>query len=573
MDQIANQFDVAGAMENWGLITYGETGFLMAENYTSTSSIDTIIMVNAHEIAHQYTGNLVTCDWWDEIWLNEGMARYLQYYGVSFYDPSMRSIDRLYSHEQLYMLANDDHINTHPIIQPIEHADVASFDSIAYDKGASMMRHMEAIVGFNGLMNGLKYYLAENQYGTGTTQNFFDHVTSSAISDGIIDPNIDIADIMHNYFFLKNYPLITVTRDYFRNVATVTQTRFLREPDTSGDGTTYEWVIPLTWKTVGNGVNFSNPIAQVYFRPEEGFVEVGVGSSDLPVIFNIEAKVYARVNYDERNWDLITQYLATQDLSQIHPINRASLLNDALHLSKTGILGDYRIFNDLISNYLPRETDYIPLRVAQKLFGTLNGIVNSGTAPPNAINALSAMTNLFKTQYLAFRMTLDPDDSFTQLFWKHFIVDLVCNPIAFTDCRNDAVIEFNKWMNVSDPDVTNPINENVRKDVYCNGLRLGGQTELDFLRARYDVSLDPQERKYMSSAFGCSPVRDFLEKHLNTVLERKVPDAIGLFRNIYTNSEGQEIANRWLQTNQETLKSQFNKLYLEILQYLQEERH
>ena len=569
MDQIANQFDAGGAMEHWGLITYGDTGFLIAENYSSSAAINSIVMVNAHEIAHQWTGNLVTCNWWDEIWLNEGMAQFFQYYGVSLYDPEMRSRDRFYTDEQMYMLGYDDSPTSRPILVQMEHADQAMFDSITYDKGACMMRHMEAIVGFDGLKNGVSYYLKENQYGTGTTQNFFDHLTASAVWDGILDPSVDVAELMHNYFYLKNYPVIAVTRDYFRNTASVTQSRYLREPDTSGDATTYDWIIPLTWTTIGDGIDISNPVAQIYFRPEEGFKEVGVGASNLPVIFNIEAKVYARVNYDQQNWDLISQYMATQDLSEIHPINRASILNDAFHLAKSGILPDYSVFFDLVNNYLPLETDYIPKRAAQRIHGALNELSNSGTAPPDALNALSALNNLFISQYSSFKMTFDPSDTFLELLWKQYMVDIVCNLIGDAQCENDAVVEFNAWMNGPNPQQSNPINENVRATVYCTALKLGGQTENDFLQGIYDASFDTQERKIMRNAFGCSPVKGVLRRQLDSILDKRMHDSFDLFHYIHTNANGRELAVEWFEENRNLLETRLTKLFDEIKYYLQ----
>ena len=118
--------------------------------------------------------------------------------------------------------------------------------------------------------------------------------------------------------------------------------------------------------------------------------------------------------------------------------------------------------------------------------------------------------------------------------------------------------------NEANPDINNPINANVRPPVYCNALRIGGQAELDFLQVRRDNSLNPQERQAMYNAFGCSPFKDILEEQLNLVLEKGDQDSFELFNNIYTNSEGKEIAVQWFNNNKIIIEKRFSKLFHEI---------
>lgn len=123
-------------MENWGLITYRETAILYDPNQTSTLSHQRVAAVIAHEIVHQWFGNLVTMKWWDDLWLNEGFATYLEYLAVNSLFPEWKMIEQFVLHKTQPALAFDALASSHPILATVEDPSVieSTFDSISYNK-------------------------------------------------------------------------------------------------------------------------------------------------------------------------------------------------------------------------------------------------------------------------------------------------------------------------------------------------------------------------------------------------------------------------------------------------------
>ncbi|KFM56599.1 Aminopeptidase N, partial [Stegodyphus mimosarum] len=164
----------AGAMENWGLITYRETALLYDPRYSSASNKQRVIVVISHELAHQWFGNLVTPKWWDDLWLNEGFASYVEYLGVNAVHPDWM-MDQQFVLEDLQDVMDLDCLKTsHPISIPVRHPDEINeiFDRISYEKGASIIRMM-------------KYFLGDKDFGTGLTNYLNAKKFDNAVQDDL----------------------------------------------------------------------------------------------------------------------------------------------------------------------------------------------------------------------------------------------------------------------------------------------------------------------------------------------------------------------------------------------------
>jgi aminopeptidase N len=151
----------AGAMENWGLVTYRETALLFKPGVSTLNNKKRIASVISHELAHQWFGNLVTPSWWTDLWLNEGFASYIEYLGVDAVHPEWKLLDRNMIAEVHRAMALDVLETSHPISVPVSHPDEIGeiFDTISYLKGASIIRMMDHFLGRETLRNGLKSYL------------------------------------------------------------------------------------------------------------------------------------------------------------------------------------------------------------------------------------------------------------------------------------------------------------------------------------------------------------------------------------------------------------------------------
>ena len=148
-DMIAIPDFVSGAMEHWGLITYREANLLYDSRESSAANQQRVATVVSHELAHQWFGNLVTLRWWDDLWLNEGFASYMEYKGVSNYHPDWEMEAQFLTSDLHRVLDLDATVNSHPIVQPVTHPDQITeiFDTISYAKGASVLRMLEQFMG------------------------------------------------------------------------------------------------------------------------------------------------------------------------------------------------------------------------------------------------------------------------------------------------------------------------------------------------------------------------------------------------------------------------------------------
>src|SRR3989338_2086054 len=166
LDMIAIPDFTSGAMENWGAITYRESALLVDEEHSSTSNKQWVALVIAHEIAHQWFGNLVTMEWWTHLWLNEGFASYIEYLSVDKLFPKWDIWTQFSTNELGTALRLDSLLHTHPIEIPVHHPDEIGeiFDEVSYSKGASIIRMLADYIGEKNFRDGLRYYLKKHSY-------------------------------------------------------------------------------------------------------------------------------------------------------------------------------------------------------------------------------------------------------------------------------------------------------------------------------------------------------------------------------------------------------------------------
>lgn len=169
-------------MENWGLITYRETSILYDPRETSTAAHEWVAVVVAHELAHQWFGNLVTMKWWNDLWLNEGAASFFEYKGVNFISPEWSMMDQFILDKIQPALDLDALESSHPIsVQVKDPSEIeAIFDTISYNKGASILYMLEGFLCEDVLKAGLNDYLATHAYGNADTNDLWSAFTKHA---------------------------------------------------------------------------------------------------------------------------------------------------------------------------------------------------------------------------------------------------------------------------------------------------------------------------------------------------------------------------------------------------------
>src|SRR5690606_32077123 len=191
------------AMENWGAIFTFEHTLLLDPAIANISDRQRIFSVAAHEIAHQWFGNLVTMAWWDDLWLNEGFATWMAARTTQKLHPEWNT--HLYSvggRESAMSL--DAAVTTHPVVQHVETVEQASqaFDSITYQKGGAVIRMLEGYVGADAWREGVRNYMKTHAYGNTVSDDLWRAVQASA--------GKPILDIAHDFTLQPGVPLIRV---------------------------------------------------------------------------------------------------------------------------------------------------------------------------------------------------------------------------------------------------------------------------------------------------------------------------------------------------------------------------
>lgn len=234
-DMIALPDFASGAMENWGLITYREQCMLVDPKNTSLGTKQYVAMVVAHELAHQWFGNLVTMKWWTDLWLNEGFASWIEYLAVDHLYPDWDMWTQFIIDEQQSALKLDALENTHAIEAPINHPDEirSIFDAISYNKGASVIHMLHGYLGADDFRNGLRQYLKKHAYKNTTTNDLW-----TALEKASGKP---VKAFMHTWTSRPGFPLLSVSRKD-QEVELLQERFYMQKPTKPSHG---HWPIPL----------------------------------------------------------------------------------------------------------------------------------------------------------------------------------------------------------------------------------------------------------------------------------------------------------------------------------------
>jgi aminopeptidase N len=232
LDLISVPKHSAEAMENWGLVTFREQ-VLLCNDSTKVDDIISIIVTICHELAHQWFGNLVTMEWWSELWLNESFATWLSYVAVNNIFPKLNINDYYFCNDYVRALKADAIINSHPIKADVQDPSLISeiFDAISYSKGSALIKMLVDYVGADDFKNSIQLYTKTYKYKNTTTNDLWDCISKTT--------NKNISKLMETWINTKNYPLITI-KQYQNNLVQLTQQSLTNDKDN------ILWNIPLS---------------------------------------------------------------------------------------------------------------------------------------------------------------------------------------------------------------------------------------------------------------------------------------------------------------------------------------
>ena len=552
IDNVALPDFAAGAMENWGLITYRETAMLYQDGVSTSSNQERVATVVSHELAHQWFGNLVTPSWWTDLWLNEGFASYVEYIGMNAVEPTWKVLEQFVVHDLQNVFGLDALQSSHPISIEVGHPDEISeiFDKISYGKGATIIRMMDHFLTTNVFKQGLTNYLNGKAYQSAEQNDLWNALTKQAHKDKVLDRGVTIKEIMDTWTLQSGFPIVTVTRNYKNGSVTLTQERFLLRNGTITTTSATEplWWIPITY-TTERQLDFNTTKPSQWIKAVKSMTLSNLNLSPTEwVIFNIQETGYYRVNYDRLNWQMIINQLNKESFRNISTINRAQLIDDALNLARAGKL-DYTTALD-VTSYLAHETEYLPWKAAFTAMHYLDDMLFKMPGYDKfRLYVLKLLDNVYKQ--VGFKD--NPGDPQLTVFTRIDVLTWACN-FGHDDCVQNARNQFHNWRNTPNPNQNNPISPNLKTVVYCTAIRVGGQVEWDFAWQMYLETNVGSEKDLLLHALGCTRETWLLSRYLDWAITEnsgiRKQDIGRIFNSVASNSVGQRLAfnffrNKW----------------------------
>lgn len=216
----------SGGMENWGLITFREDLLLFDEELSTLADKQAIALIIAHEIAHQWFGNLVTIKWWDELWLNEGFANFMEYFIVDKLNPEWNIFEDYLVSEKSTAIRLDSLPSSRPIINKVTspHHAIEVFDEIAYQKSGSIIRMIYSTLGEDIFRKGLANYFNKFKFSSATSQNLLNSWQELT--------KLNINSLVKSWLTHPGLPILDIKFDQERSLIQISQSRFLSEVKT-----------------------------------------------------------------------------------------------------------------------------------------------------------------------------------------------------------------------------------------------------------------------------------------------------------------------------------------------------
>ncbi|XP_045068708.1 aminopeptidase N-like isoform X2 [Coregonus clupeaformis] len=543
-DQIALPDFSAGAMENWGLITYRETALLFNPVSSSNADKEWIATVISHELAHMWFGNLVTMKWWNDLWLNEGFASYVSYLGANSAEPTWNITDLIVLNEVHGVMSADALASSHPlsakeedIMRPAQISEL--FDSITYSKGAAVLRMLSEFLTEPVFARGLSTYLNTFKYSNTVYQDLWKHLQMAADSTPGLDLPASVEDIMNRWILQMGFPVVTIDTA----TGSISQRHFLLDPDSVVDRPSpfnYEWIVPIKW--IKNGRDQTPYWLETKTATHLPMKTLG---SDW-VLANTKVSGFFRVNYDSTNWERLLTQLST-DHEAIPVINRAQIVDDAFNLARAGTVSTTLALRTTL--FLQREREYMPWQTADRnlgffflmfdrsdVYGPMQAYLNKQVTP---------LFNHFKT--ITADWTKIPEKH-TDQYNQVNAISIACST-GVAGCDVLTTGWFKDWMNTPE---NNRIHPNLRQTVYCSAIAAGGVEEWDFAWRMYKEASIASEADKLMYALACTRVPWLLNRYLNYCLDPeriRKQDATVTIVYIAGNVVGQSLAWDFVRAN------------------------
>jgi aminopeptidase 2 len=529
MDMLAVPDFAAGAMENWGLVTYRTTYVLFDAKNSSLKTKQAVASVVGHELAHQWFGNLVTMEWWSDLWLNEGFASWVGELAVDQQHPEWKVWTEFVVNDCQAGLGLDSLRSSHPIEVPVKSPTEISqiFDSISYSKGASIIRMLVGWLGEETFKKGIQAYLKKFKLSNARTEDLW---TSLSEASGK-----QVNEMMGGWTKHIGYPVIDV-KSVQNGKIEVSQRRFLASGDVAKDEDQMIWTIPL------------------FLENESDSIALDIKSTQLPsaaLKVNSGQHGFFRVNYPSEWLEKLGEAVKNGRLS--NPVDRLGLISDVHSLA---VAGDRNMteFLDLAVKYVD-ETDYF---VWCELLDRLHSVLSLVWENDHLYEQVKLLIKwITEPQYLKLGFDFKATDSDLQKLLRQRIIasaGSAGNEFVITEAKR----RFKLFMDGDE----SAIHPNLRGTVYALVIREGGVPEYEHVLSLYRKLDLPDQKLAALGALGGSRQASVIQAALDltkTTDTVRSQDVIYIFRSVGANRFGRQQCWSFIESNWPVFHARYQK--------------
>ncbi|XP_069748190.1 endoplasmic reticulum aminopeptidase 1-like isoform X2 [Narcine bancroftii] len=562
------------AMENWGLTTYRETALLYSSETSSTSDKLGITKVIAHELAHQWFGNLVTMKWWNDLWLNEGFAKFMEYISVNITFPELQ-VKEFFLDKFFRAMEVDAFSSSHPVSTPVESpAQIQEmFDEVSYDKGACILNMLMDYLTEDVFKTGTINYLRRYSYANAKNEDLWNSLTNICHSDDadesrlnepqlcrrnsdlppgshwFMEDGLDVKTMMNTWTLQKGFPLVTVTlkgrrvflhQEYFQKGSNA------QDPNSETAG--YLWHIPLTYIT-----SHSKTMKRHLMKTKEDVITLSEEISWIK--FNVDMNGYYIVHYANDGWDALINLLRRKHTT-LSSNDRANLINNAFQLVSVDKLPLNKAFD--LTLYLRNENSTMPVFQGMNELVPIYKLMERREMVEVETKMKAYIVDLFKN--LIDQQSWGNDGSVSERLLRSWLLLFACVR-NYQPCVDRAKEYFRKW---KDSNGTLSLSTDVATAIFA----VGAQTTegWDFLFEKYTHSLFSSEKGKIKAALTLSNNTEKLQWLMDQSLEGdtlKTQDLPYIIVLISRNPKGHHLAWEFVEKNWEKLV-QKSKYFLNL---------
>jgi len=546
IDMIAIPDFAAGAMENWGLVTYRETTLLFDEKNSSSAVKQHVAVVVGHELAHQWFGNLVTMSWWSDLWLNEGFAAWIENLSVDHFFKEFDMWTQFVAETLTPALTLDALKSSHPI--QVEVGDPKEvdeiFDNISYNKGASIIRMLHDYIGDEDFRKGMHAYLSHHAYKNTITDDLW-----AALAKASGKP---VRDVMTTWTLQLGFPVLNVKLAPKKGKhcrIELSQEKFNADGSREKDGST--WMVPVSVLTREGDRQHVHKF--LLSKRSDTFTLEGFAAednADLMIKVNAGAVGFYRVHYTD---DLLLRLIPAIKDQSLGPIDRVSLQNDLFALAGAGFSSTVEALK--VAQAMDNETDYT---VWSDLTANLTALGHLFQTTDYFDRFNSGMLCLYRPIMSKLGWDNQPWESPLTAMLRSVVIE------RLGECGDEAVINEARKRFKAHCSEEHLIGADLRTAVYRTVLSNGTEDDYDELIALLRKTDLMEEKTRILTSLGAASDKKLIQRTLEFAIgdEVRAQDTVKLFSSCTGSVNGRELTWKFIQDHWDMLHDRYKSGFL-----------